>query len=74
MIMPKNCSYFAAIYHLCQLCKHSRKYFTQPNVEAVEEVAKGPLRLARPPTESIRPVGKWPGGHNSPVNDIKEVA
>jgi hypothetical protein len=73
MTMPKNCSYPAATYP-GQLCKHSRKYFTQPKVEAVEEVAKGQLRLARPPTNSVRPVDKWTVGHNSPVDDTKEVA
>ncbi len=31
-------------------------------------------RLARPPEDSIRPTGKWPGGHNGPVDEIKGMA
>ena len=37
--------------------KHQRKYFPQPKMEVAEP-------------SSIRPVGKWPGGLNGPVDNI----
>jgi uncharacterized protein RhaS with RHS repeats len=45
-------------------CKHMRKYFP--------ETAK-PAATATVP-ENIRPTGKWPGGMNGPVDEIKGVA
>lgn len=72
--MPKACSCPAATYHPGQPCKHSRKYFPQPTKEAAEEPTEGPLRLAKPPKDSIRPTGKWAGGFNGPVDEIKEAA
>lgn len=44
----------------CQTCKHQRKYFSQ--ARDVEVVAK--------PMDSIRPSGKWAGGHNGPVLEM----
>jgi hypothetical protein len=71
---PKTCSCPAAIYNPGP-CKHARKYFPQPKKEvATEEPAEGAKRLARPPEECIRPAGKWPGGHNGPVDEIMGVA
>jgi hypothetical protein len=71
---PKTCSCPAAVYNPGP-CKHARKYFAQPKKEvATEELTEGAKRLAKPPEESIRPVGKWPGGHNGPVEDIMGVA
>lgn len=72
---PTTCSCPAATYHQGP-CKHARKYFPQPKREVVtEEPIQGARRLARPPEESIRPTGKWPGGRNGPVeDDIKGVA
>jgi hypothetical protein len=35
----------------------------------------GPARrLARPPEDSIKPEGKWPGDFNGPVNEIQGAA
>lgn len=60
----KACSCPAATYHPGQSCKHQRKHF--------------PVQLAEMPgaTESgsIRPAGKWPGGLNGPVDELKVVA
>jgi hypothetical protein len=36
---------------------------------------QGPARrLARPPEDSLKPAGKWPGGFNGPVNEIQGAA
>ncbi len=63
---PTACSCPAATYNPGQPCKHQRKYFSQPKKEVATEGAK---RLARPSEDSIKPVAKWPGGHNGPVED-----
>jgi len=58
----KACSCPAASYHHGP-CKHQRRYFAE--------------QIAKPaPVDSIRPEGKWPGGHNGPVDSdqIKVVA
>lgn len=68
---PKTCSCPAATYHPGQLCKHARRYFPQSMGEAATE---SPRRLAMPHGESIRPVGKWPGSLNGPVDEIMGVA
>ena len=60
---PKSCSCPAATYHPGQLCKHARKYFPQPKRDVATEGQ-----------DSIRPEGKWPGGHNGPVDEIMGVA
>jgi hypothetical protein len=70
---PEVCSCPAATYHPGP-CKHSRKYFPQQKTEAIDTPAEGAKRLARPPKDSIRPEGKWPGGFNGPVDEIKAVA
>lgn len=70
------CSCPAAHWHRGP-CKHARKYFPQPKREAAtEEPTEGARRLARPPEDSIRPTGKWPGGFNGPVDpdEIKAEA
>jgi hypothetical protein len=58
----KKCSCPSASYRGSP-CKHQRKYF--PQAEA-----------ARPEPGEIRPVEKWPGGMNGPVDECrgKEVA
>ncbi|MHB8119806.1 MAG: hypothetical protein ACYDHX_13955 [Methanothrix sp.] len=64
----------------CILCdhakelQHQRKYFPPQKREAFEEPTEGARRLAQPPEDSIRPEGKWPGGFNGPVDEIKAVA
>jgi hypothetical protein len=60
---PTNCSCPARTYNPGKPCKHSRKYFPQPKKAA--EAAT---------TDSIKPAGKWPGGHNGPVDEIMGVA
>jgi hypothetical protein len=50
---PKNCSCPARTYNPGKPCKHQRKHFGVKPAEHREE--------------SIRPVGKWAGGHNGPV-------
>lgn len=72
----RACSCPSTGWHPGQRCKHQRKYFPQQKSQAARdaevegELAKerGPKRLARPPVDSIRPEGKWPGGFNGPVN------
>jgi len=62
VVTPTTCSCPAATYNPGQPCKHARKYFPQPKATA-------------PTVDSIKPEGKWPGGHNGPVEDeIKAVA
>ena len=55
-----KCSCPANTYNPGQHCKHQRKYFPQPKMEVAEP-------------SSIRPVGKWPGGLNGPVEECKSV-
>lgn len=74
---PRTCSCPSATYRPNQTCKHQRKYFPQPKSQAARdaeveaELAKerGAKRLARP-VDSIRPTGKWAGGHNGPVLEM----
>ena len=56
-VTAKACSCPAAIYRHNGPCKHQRKYFPQPETTKPAAV------------DSIRPTGKWPGGHNGPVED-----
>lgn len=77
VVTPKSCSCPSATYRPNQTCKHQRKYFPQPKpaqareAEVDAELAKerGAKRLAKPPVDSIRPTGKWAGGHNGPVQE-----
>jgi len=73
---PRDCSCPARSYHPGKPCKHIRRYFPAPNAEAqaMEEGHTGPLKLAQPPKDSIRPEGKWPGGFNGPVAEIGGMA
>ena len=60
-----RCSCPAATYHPGQRCKHMRRYF--PQAEASKTVSAA--------NDSIKPVAKWAGGHNGPVDDdLKVVA
>ena len=54
----KCCSCPSATYRPGQKCKHQRQFFPQATNPAVIESE-----------ESIRPSGKWPGGHNGPVDN-----
>jgi hypothetical protein len=56
VVTPRSCSCPSATYHPGKSCKHQRNYFPQPK-EAPEAKVQ----------DSIKPVGKWPGGHNGPV-------
>ena len=58
-VTAKACSCPAATYHPGQPCKHQRRYFPQIAKPIVTEEAA-----------SIRPIGKWPGGMNGPVDKI----
>ena len=60
-VTEKKCSCPAASYHHGP-CKHMRKYFPVAKVEQSTEAG------------SIRPVGKWPGGMNGPVDECKGMA
>lgn len=60
VVTPNACSCPAAAYHPGQPCKHQRKYFSQ--------------ELKQEAVDSIKPIGKWPGGHNGPVDEIPGVA
>jgi len=83
---PKSCSCPSATYNPGKQCKHSRKYFPQPQKSRVELEAEGEAileahnnavkRLARPPeSSSIRdslPGWRGPDGQraNGPVEAI----
>ena len=59
------CSCPSATYRHNGPCKHQRKYFPGTAKPAATVTDAG----------SIRPTGKWPGGHNGPVeDDLKAVA
>lgn len=58
----RACSCPAATYRPGQPCKHQRKYFPQP----VPHVAQN----ADDAGPSLRPTGKWFGGHNGPVLEV----
>jgi hypothetical protein len=60
----RACSCPSATYRHNGPCKHQRKYFA-------EQIAKP---AAHEPVDSIRPIGKWPGGLNGPVDECKVVA
>ena len=79
---PEKCSCPAATNHQGP-CKHQRKFFPGPQKSREEQEAEsdailaaqnGLKRLARPPEDSIRSEGKWPGGFNGPVDEIREAA
>ncbi len=58
VVTLKDCSCPARTYNPGKPCKHMRKFFSVlPKVEK---------------TDSIRPTGKWAGGHNGPVSDLLE--
>lgn len=42
--------------------------------ESLPEPTGPARRLARPPEDSIKPEGKWPGGLNGPVSEIQGAA
>lgn len=56
VVTPRSCSCPSHTYRPSQACKHQRLYFPQPKKAA--EIAT---------TDSIKPKGKWAGGHNGPV-------
>ena len=60
-VTATKCSCPAASYHHGP-CKHQRKFFPQVAKPLATELG------------SIRPVGKWPGGHNGPVDECRGVA
>jgi hypothetical protein len=56
-------------------CRHHTEAWPEAAAvhEASLEAIRGPKKLAKPPVEpmeSIRPKGKWPGGHNGPVEEM----
>ncbi len=60
VVTSKSCSCPSATYRPGQTCKHQRTYF--PQARDAEVVAK--------PVDTIRPAGKWAGGHNGPVLEM----
>jgi hypothetical protein len=85
VVTPTKCSCPVATYHPGQPCKHQRTHFPGPQKSREELEAEGASilaahnsgarRLARPPEESsIRPAGKWPGGMNGSVDEVRGVA
>lgn len=59
-VTANACSCPARIYHPGQPCKHMRKHFG--------------AKLEQARIGSIRPEGKWAGGYNGPVDEIKGAA
>jgi len=77
VVTPTACSCPAATYHPGQPCKHMKALQAGNSVEASRAQARAyqaRQRAARlKPTEqvdSIRPAGKWAGGHSGPVLEI----
>jgi hypothetical protein len=64
-VTATKCSCPSAAYRPGQSCKHQRRFFA-------EQTAKPAATVTEP--ENIRPPGKWPGGMNGPVDEIKGVA
>ncbi len=74
---PKSCSCPASVYNPGKPCKHSRKYFPQPQksseaegeaiLEAHHNTAK---RLARPSEDIRASLPGWPEGAHGPVEAI----
>ena len=58
VVTERACSCPAATYHPGQRCKHQRHYFPQEQAATASD------------SGSIRPTGKWAGGHNGPVDKI----
>ena len=56
----KACSCPSATYRPGQSCKHQRKHYPQ----------KVETRSMADALDSIRPTGKWAGGHNGPVLEV----
>jgi len=73
---PRDCSCPAQSYHPNMTCKHMSKFFPAPKAEApaLDERHAGPLKLAQPTKDEIRPEGKWPSGFKGPMAEIPGVA
>jgi hypothetical protein len=56
VVTPRDCSCPARTFNPGKPCKHQRGYFPQPKKASEAKVQ-----------DSIKPVGKWAGGHNGPV-------
>jgi len=54
----KSCSCPSAAYRPGQKCKHQRQHYSEKDI---------PRQSMVETQDSIRPTGKWPGGHNGPV-------
>jgi hypothetical protein len=71
---PTDCSCKARTYNPDTPCKHMKALLASEGVEAARAQARAyqarqrELRGAMQPGESIRPEGKWAGGHNGPVD------
>ncbi len=63
---PRDCSCPARVYSPGKPCKHMRKHFS-------ETVKPRSMADALAPVDSIRPTGKWAGGHNGPVIGLSEA-
>jgi len=63
-VTPTACSCPAATYHPGQRCKHQRAHFGAKLEQAATVATPG----------SIKPVCKWPGGLNGPVDECRSVA
>ncbi len=60
--IPTDCSCPSRFYRPGQTCKHMRKCF--PHAPAPRSIAEAMDE------KSIKPSGKWAGGHNGPVEVI----
>ena len=79
-VTSQACSCPAATYNPVKPCKHSRKYFPQPQKSRVELEAEGKAileahhntakRLARPPEDIRASLPGWPEGAHGPVEAI----
>jgi hypothetical protein len=84
-VTAKTCSCPASAYNPGQVCKHRKALmdgaslspsrtqamdYQQRQREARQKAKAGRSE----PVDSIRPTGKWPGGHNGPVLEIAGVA
>ena len=83
VVTPMGCSCPAATYHPGQPCKHSRKYFPQPQKSREELEAEGEAileahhntvkRLARPPEDLRASLPGWRGPDGQRANGPVEA-
>jgi hypothetical protein len=65
-VSSRGCSCPAKHWQPGKVCKHQRRHFPVANLKRQNTTDT----LNQTVSESIKPEGKWPGGHNGPVEVI----